>query len=86
MAFFLLILMHYEENATNMIPHNGVSAVLVLPGMPDFLDKLHTAALKAKNLEVGIHDYTSRLKPKDAGRQPSPERLAGENAPGPIYA
>ena len=69
-----------------MVPDDGVVSVLALPGMPDFLDKLHTAAVKAKNLEVGIHDYTGRLKPKDTARQASQERLAGESAPGPIYA
>ena len=63
------------------------SLLVLLPGMPDFLDKLHTAALRAKNLEVGIHDYTGRLKPNDSSRQqPSQERHAGESAPGPIYA
>lgn len=33
-----------------------------LSGMPDFLEKLHTAALRAKNLEVGIHDYAAVIK------------------------
>ncbi|CAL8281563.1 stAR-related lipid transfer protein 7, mitochondrial [Gadus morhua] len=78
-------LLTYSDDPQTVFPRYCVSW-MVSSGMPDFLDKLHTAALKAKNLEVGIHDYTSRLKPKDAGRQPSPERLAGENAPGPIYA
>ncbi|MEQ2167972.1 hypothetical protein GOODEAATRI_009568, partial [Goodea atripinnis] len=59
-------------------------------GMPDFLEKLHTAALRAKNLEVGIHDYTGIIKSSDSNRQPSQERLGGENAhtggPGHIYA
>lgn len=58
--------------------------------MPDFLDKLHTAALRAKNLEVGIHDYVSVIKPNDTNRQPSQERLTGDNTrtgdPGQIYA
>lgn len=59
--------------------------------MPDFLEKLHIAALRAKNLEVGIHDYTGVIKSSDANRQPSQERLSGENAhtgggSGQIYA
>lgn len=29
------------------------------PGMPDFLEKLHTAALKAKKLELEVRDYLS---------------------------
>lgn len=58
--------------------------------MPDFLEKLHTAALRAKNLEVGIHDYAGVIKSSDTNRQPSQERLSGENThtggPGQIYA
>lgn len=57
--------------------------------MPDFLEKLHTAALRAKNLEVGIHDYTSVTKSSDSNRQPSQERMGGEtthSGPGRIYA
>lgn len=59
--------------------------------MPEFLDKLHNAALRAKNLEVGIHDYAGVIKSSDgSSRQPSQERLAGENphssGSGQIYA
>uniref|UniRef100_A0AAZ1XZY2 Phosphatidylcholine transfer protein n=1 Tax=Oreochromis aureus TaxID=47969 RepID=A0AAZ1XZY2_OREAU len=63
---------------------------MVSSGMPDFLDKLHTAALRAKNLEVGIQDYTSVIKSSDTNRPSSQERLTGENAhtggSGQIYA
>lgn len=63
---------------------------LHLAGMPDFLQKLHTAALRAKNLEVGIYDYAAAIKSIDSNRQPSQERHGGENThtggPGPIYA
>lgn len=34
--------------------------------MPDFLEKLHTAALRAKNLEVDIHDYVGVMKPQQS--------------------
>lgn len=59
--------------------------------MPEFLDKLHNAALRAKNLEVGIHDYAGVIKSSDSSnRQPSQERLAGEKphsgGSGQIYA
>lgn len=61
-----------------------------LSGMPDFLEKLHTAALRAKNLEVGIHDYASVIKSSENNRQANPERLTGENphtgGAGQIYA
>ena len=59
-------------------------------GMPDFLEKLHNAALRAKNLEVGIHDYAGVIKSSDGNRQSSQERLGGENShtggSGQIYA
>lgn len=48
--------------------------------MPDFLEKLHHAALSAKNLEVGIHDYAGPIRPSEGGRQSSPERHGGENS------
>lgn len=58
--------------------------------MPDFLEKLHNAALRAKNSEVGIHDYAGVIKSSDGGRQSSQERLGGENShpggSGQIYA
>lgn len=63
---------------------------LHLAGMPEFLEKLHNAALRAKNLEVGIHDYAGVIKSSDTNRQPSQERLGGENphtaGSGQIYA
>lgn len=37
-----------------------------LPGMPDFLEKLHTAALKAKRMEIEVRDYIS-AKPIESG-------------------
>lgn len=56
--------------------------------MPDFLEKLHNAALRAKNLEVGIYDYAGVIKSSD--RQSSQERLSGEKphtgGSGQIYA
>lgn len=54
--------------------------------MPDFLEKLHTAALRAKNMDVGIHDYVSVVKPP----QITQERLGADNThtsgPNQIYA
>lgn len=34
--------------------------------MPDFLEKLHTAALKAKKMEIEVRDYMS-AKPIESG-------------------
>lgn len=48
------------------------------PGMPDFLEKLHMATLKAKNMEIKVKDYISS-KPLETGSEakaatPSSER------------
>ena len=40
--------------------------------MPDFLEKLHTAALKAKKLEVEVRDYMAA--------KPPPENSDGKGA------
>lgn len=34
--------------------------------MPDFLEKLHTAALKAKKMEIEVRDYMA-AKPLESG-------------------
>ncbi|MEQ2268771.1 StAR- lipid transfer protein 7, mitochondrial [Xenotaenia resolanae] len=82
-------LLTYSDDPQTVFPRYCVSW-MVSSGMPDFLEKLHTAALRAKNLEVGIHDYTGIIKSSDSNRQPSQERLGGENThtggPGHIYA
>lgn len=82
-------LLTYSDDPQTVFPRYCVSW-MVSSGMPDFLDKLHTAALRAKNLEVGIQDYTSVIKSSDTNRPSSQERLTGENAhtggSGQIYA
>ncbi|KAF3702105.1 StAR-related lipid transfer protein 7 [Channa argus] len=82
-------LLTYSDDPQTVFPRYCVSW-MVSSGMPDFLEKLHTAALRAKNLEVGIHDYTGVIKSNDTNRQPSQELLSGENqhtsGPGQIYA
>ena len=35
--------------------------------MPDFLEKLHTAALKAKKMEIEVQDYMSAKPPESGG-------------------
>lgn len=82
-------LLTYSDDPQTVFPRYCVNW-MVSSGMPDFLDKLHTAALRAKNLEVGIYDYVGIIKSSDANRQPSQERLSGEKphtgGPGQIYA
>ncbi|XP_077479431.1 stAR-related lipid transfer protein 7, mitochondrial [Stigmatopora argus] len=83
-------LLTYSDDPQTAFPRYCVSW-MVSSGMPDFLQKLHTATLKAKNLEVGIHDYTAVHKSKDnVGRQHSQERLAAEKkhagGPGQMFA
>ncbi|XP_037548385.1 stAR-related lipid transfer protein 7, mitochondrial [Nematolebias whitei] len=82
-------LLTYRDDPQTVFPRYCVSW-MVSSGMPDFLEKLHVAALRAKNLEVGIHDYTGVIKSKDTNRQPSQERISGDNthtgSPRQIYA
>lgn len=82
-------LLTYSDDPQTVFPRYCVSW-MVSSGMPDFLEKLHAAALRAKNLEVGIHDYTGVIKSSDTNRQPSQERLTGDKShtggPGQIYA
>ncbi|XP_072311475.1 stAR-related lipid transfer protein 7, mitochondrial [Eucyclogobius newberryi] len=77
-------LLTYSDDPQTAFPRYCVSW-MVSSGMPAFLDKLHSAALRAKNLEVGIYDYAS-----DSNRQPSQERLTEDNthtgSSGQIYA
>ncbi|XP_028318713.1 stAR-related lipid transfer protein 7, mitochondrial [Gouania willdenowi] len=83
---YLLI---YSDDPQTVFPRYCVSW-MVSSGLPDFLDKLHAAALRAKNLEVGIQDYVEVLKSNKTNRQSSQERLTGENphtgGSGQIYA
>lgn len=82
-------LLTYSDDPQTVFPRYCVSW-MVSSGMPDFLEKLHVAALKAKNLEVGIRDYAGVIKSSDINRQPSPERLTGDSphtgGSGQIYA
>ncbi|XP_078127772.1 stAR-related lipid transfer protein 7, mitochondrial isoform X2 [Sander vitreus] len=82
-------LLTYSDDPQTVFPRYCVNW-MVSSGMPDFLEKLHAAALRAKNLEVGIFDYTAIIKSSNTNRQPSQERLSEEKphtgGPGQIYA
>lgn len=68
-------LLTYSDDPQTVFPRYCVSW-MVSSGMPDFLEKLHTAALRAKNMDVSVHDYVNVVKPS----QPSQEqRLGAEN-------
>ncbi|XP_004609292.2 stAR-related lipid transfer protein 7, mitochondrial [Sorex araneus] len=51
-------LLTYSDNPQTVFPRYCVSW-MVSSGMPDFLEKLHTATLKAKNMEIKVKDYIS---------------------------
>ncbi|XP_051766234.1 stAR-related lipid transfer protein 7, mitochondrial [Ctenopharyngodon idella] len=68
-------LLTYSDDPQTVFPRYCVSW-MVSSGMPDFLEKLHTAALRAKNMDFGLHDYVSVAKPT----QPTQERLGADNA------
>ncbi|KAJ7987204.1 hypothetical protein DPEC_G00336320 [Dallia pectoralis] len=78
-------LLTYSDNPQTAFPRYCVSW-MVSSGMPDFLEKLHAAALRAKNLDVGIYDYASVVKSNDNKHQPSQDCLGDNSRPGQIYA
>lgn len=70
-------LLTYSDNPQTVFPRYCVSW-MVSSGMPDFLEKLHMATLKAKNMEIKVKDYISS-KPVEMGSEakataPSSER------------
>ncbi|XP_028929244.1 stAR-related lipid transfer protein 7, mitochondrial isoform X1 [Ornithorhynchus anatinus] len=78
-------LLTYSDNPQTVFPRYCVSW-MVSSGMPDFLEKLHTATLKAKNMEIKVKDYIS-AKPLEAGSEAkagavTPERKS-EGSRGP---
>ncbi|KAM9455690.1 stAR-related lipid transfer protein 7, mitochondrial isoform 1-T3 [Clarias gariepinus] len=64
-------LLTYSDDPQTVFPRYCLSW-MVSSGMPDFLEKLHMAALRAKTHEVGIHDYVGMTKQV---HQAPPERL-----------
>ncbi|XP_033014944.1 stAR-related lipid transfer protein 7, mitochondrial-like [Lacerta agilis] len=65
-------LLTYSDNPQTVFPRYCVSW-MVSSGMPDFLEKLHMAALKAKNMEIKVKDYISSVKPLQCGSSDSKE-------------
>ncbi|XP_078095391.1 stAR-related lipid transfer protein 7, mitochondrial [Mustelus asterias] len=51
-------LLTYSDDPQTVFPRYCVSW-MVSSGMPDFLEKLHTAAVRARNMEIKIKDYIS---------------------------
>ncbi|NP_001279406.1 stAR-related lipid transfer protein 7, mitochondrial [Callorhinchus milii] len=49
-------LLTYSDNPESAFPRYCVSW-MVSSGMPDFLEKLHQAAVRARNLEINVKDY-----------------------------
>ncbi|NXY00302.1 STAR7 protein, partial [Centropus bengalensis] len=58
-------LLTYSDNPQTVFPRYCVSW-MVSSGMPDFLEKLHMAALKAKKMELEVRDYLA-AKPLESG-------------------
>ncbi|NWV55952.1 STAR7 protein, partial [Daphoenositta chrysoptera] len=51
-------LLTYSDNPQTVFPRYCLSW-MVSSGMPEFLEKLHSAALKAKKMELEVRDYLS---------------------------
>ncbi|KAI4897750.1 hypothetical protein NFI96_033836 [Prochilodus magdalenae] len=56
-------LLTYSDDPQTVFPRYCLSW-MVSSGMPDFLEKLHMAAVRAKNQEVSIRDYVGVMKPQ----------------------
>ncbi|XP_077047915.1 stAR-related lipid transfer protein 7, mitochondrial isoform X2 [Agelaius phoeniceus] len=54
-------LLTYSDNPQTVFPRYCLSW-MVSSGMPEFLEKLHSAALKAKKMELELRDYLSPAK------------------------
>uniref|UniRef100_A0A8C6VEP6 StAR-related lipid transfer protein 7, mitochondrial n=1 Tax=Naja naja TaxID=35670 RepID=A0A8C6VEP6_NAJNA len=63
-------LLTYSDNPQTVFPRYCVSW-MVSSGMPDFLEKLHSAALKARNMEIVLKDYIAASKSWDSGGENS---------------
>ncbi|XP_053125464.1 stAR-related lipid transfer protein 7, mitochondrial [Hemicordylus capensis] len=63
-------LLTYSDNPQTVFPRYCVSW-MVSSGMPDFLEKLHMAALKAKNMEIEVRDYISCARPLESAASSS---------------
>ncbi|CAH2274818.1 stAR-related lipid transfer 7, mitochondrial [Pelobates cultripes] len=72
-------LLTYSDNPQTVFPRYCVNW-MVSSGMPDFLDKLHLATLRAKNMEIKVKDYIS-LRPQDCDGRASPERKSSVTNP-----
>ncbi|XP_008836358.1 stAR-related lipid transfer protein 7, mitochondrial isoform X2 [Nannospalax galili] len=78
-------LLTYSDNPQTVFPRYCVSW-MVSSGMPDFLEKLHMATLKAKNMEIKVKDYISakplEMSSESKATAQSPE-LKNEGSCGP---
>ncbi|NXT73621.1 STAR7 protein, partial [Zapornia atra] len=70
-------LLTYSDNPQTVFPRYCVSW-MVSSGRPDFLEKLHTAALKAKKMEIEVRDYMS-AKPLEGGGEGKASVAAAEH-------
>nr|XP_033805741.1 stAR-related lipid transfer protein 7, mitochondrial [Geotrypetes seraphini]XP_033805742.1 stAR-related lipid transfer protein 7, mitochondrial [Geotrypetes seraphini] len=68
-------LLTYSDNPQTVFPRYCVSW-MVSSGMPDFLEKLHLAALRATNMEIKVKDYILRQLEGSSETKPSSERKA----------
>ncbi|XP_040270422.1 stAR-related lipid transfer protein 7, mitochondrial [Bufo bufo] len=76
----------YSDNPQTAFPRYCVNW-MVSSGMPDFLEKLHLATLRARNMEIKVRDYISS-RPQDCSSETraSPERKPACTAPQMDYA
>ncbi|XP_025898378.1 stAR-related lipid transfer protein 7, mitochondrial [Nothoprocta perdicaria] len=75
-------LLTYSDNPQTVFPRYCVSW-MVSSGMPDFLEKLHAATLKAKKMEIEVRDYMSAKAAGEGGEGKAGAEHRGEGPRGP---
>ncbi|XP_054035338.1 stAR-related lipid transfer protein 7, mitochondrial [Dryobates pubescens] len=78
-------LLTYSDNPQTVFPRYCLSW-MVSSGMPDFLEKLHTAALKARKLELEVRDYLGAKAPEGAAEGKAALAEGGGCSPALDYA
>lgn len=66
---------------SDCVPSGAHGTLCLLPGMPDFLEKLHAATLKAKRMEIEVRDYISARPAESSGSESKASLPNAEHKP-----
>ncbi|KAM8794604.1 stAR-related lipid transfer protein 7, mitochondrial [Eudromia elegans] len=77
-------LLTYSDNPQTVFPRYCLSW-MVSSGMPDFLEKLHAATLKAKRMEMEVRDYLAAKAAGEGGEGAAGAELRAEGPRGAAH-